>query len=266
MTELAPGTRMAGWLEQAWMERYLARQLGEAESAWFEGYMLDKAELLDQLDADSDLRDAVHSAVATGAYGASADADPQSRADQNANGDRHSTRVAAASVSSRSATTPVSLRNPDSDRHARRPASARGSWFRSGAMGAGFALALAVGWLGRSQLGARSGDDGLIASPTRIVFDSARGSAAVQHVERRDSDSRLVLVEVGLPPGAKNVTLELPDAPEVGLTISPDGFASFLLDRNRAALNASATLRYQLHGRTERVNVNTAEALKESEK
>ena len=59
MTDVAPGTRMAEWLEQAWLERYLARQLGPEESDWFEAYMLDKAELLDQVEDDTALREAI---------------------------------------------------------------------------------------------------------------------------------------------------------------------------------------------------------------
>ena len=50
---------MAPWLEQAWLMRYLDRQLGADEQAWFEGYLLDKPELLDQVEADTALRDAV---------------------------------------------------------------------------------------------------------------------------------------------------------------------------------------------------------------
>jgi len=50
---------MAPWLEQAWLQRYLDRELTPAETEWFEVYVLDKPALLDRIDRDSDLRDAL---------------------------------------------------------------------------------------------------------------------------------------------------------------------------------------------------------------
>jgi hypothetical protein len=44
---------MAAWLEQAWMERYLNRELSESESDWFEAYLLERPELLGELRADN---------------------------------------------------------------------------------------------------------------------------------------------------------------------------------------------------------------------
>ena len=56
---MTPGTptRMAAWLESAWLARYLERQLDGEELAWFEAYLLDKPELLDMVDADNALWD-----------------------------------------------------------------------------------------------------------------------------------------------------------------------------------------------------------------
>lgn len=51
--------RMAAWLESAWLARYLDRQLDGEELAWFEAYLLDKPELLDVVEADTTLRDAL---------------------------------------------------------------------------------------------------------------------------------------------------------------------------------------------------------------
>ena len=48
---------MATWLEDAWLQRYLDRDLTEAESAWFEAYAMDKPRLLASIDGDTDLRD-----------------------------------------------------------------------------------------------------------------------------------------------------------------------------------------------------------------
>lgn len=47
---------LPSWLEQAWLERYLARGLEPAQAAWFESYLLDKPHLIAQLEADSALR------------------------------------------------------------------------------------------------------------------------------------------------------------------------------------------------------------------
>ncbi len=49
---------LPAWLEQAWLERYLERGLNDDECAWFEAYALEKPQLLGQIEADSDLRDA----------------------------------------------------------------------------------------------------------------------------------------------------------------------------------------------------------------
>lgn len=60
MTSGTP-TRMAAWLESAWLARYLDRQLEGEELAWFEGYLLDKPELVEMMEADTLMRDAVAS-------------------------------------------------------------------------------------------------------------------------------------------------------------------------------------------------------------
>jgi anti-sigma factor RsiW len=55
-----PGSgRMAQWLEEVWLNRYLDRELDDDEQASFEAYMLDKPHLLEQVDADTRLRDGV---------------------------------------------------------------------------------------------------------------------------------------------------------------------------------------------------------------
>lgn len=51
-----PGnTAMAQWLEEAWLDRYLDRELEDAELEWFEAYMLDKPRLLELVEADGKL-------------------------------------------------------------------------------------------------------------------------------------------------------------------------------------------------------------------
>jgi hypothetical protein len=57
MSGMRDATRMPRWLESAWLQRYLERELSDDELAWFEAYILDKPELVDVLEADNDLRD-----------------------------------------------------------------------------------------------------------------------------------------------------------------------------------------------------------------
>jgi len=52
-------TRMAAWLESAWLARYLDRQLEGEELAWFEGYLLDKPELVEAVEAENLLKGAL---------------------------------------------------------------------------------------------------------------------------------------------------------------------------------------------------------------
>jgi hypothetical protein len=59
MTPTTSPARMNAWLEQAWLTRYLDRQLASDEATWFEAYALDKPELLAMIDADTRFRDAL---------------------------------------------------------------------------------------------------------------------------------------------------------------------------------------------------------------
>ena len=59
MTIEAASMRMAAWLERAWLERYLDRHLSAEEEASFEAYILDKPDLLVEVESDLNLRDAV---------------------------------------------------------------------------------------------------------------------------------------------------------------------------------------------------------------
>lgn len=59
MTPAPTNTRMAAWLESAWLARYLDRQLDGEELAWFEAYLLDKPELVEAVEADEGLRHAL---------------------------------------------------------------------------------------------------------------------------------------------------------------------------------------------------------------
>ena len=52
------------WLEQAWLQRYLERELAPDEQAWFETYLLTRPHLLAALEADSALRAVLAAPVA----------------------------------------------------------------------------------------------------------------------------------------------------------------------------------------------------------
>ncbi len=76
-------TPMSAWLEQAWLARYLDRQLDGDEAAWFEAYVLDKPELLTMIDADNRLRDAL-AAEPRAARGASSEQNGEASAEATA--------------------------------------------------------------------------------------------------------------------------------------------------------------------------------------
>jgi hypothetical protein len=64
MNEVREATGMPRWLENAWLQRYLERELSDEEATWFEAYVLDKPTLVDAIEADNDLRDALAAAPA----------------------------------------------------------------------------------------------------------------------------------------------------------------------------------------------------------
>lgn len=48
---------MPSWMEEAWMQRYLDRDLTQEESNWFEAYCLDREHLMAAIEVDTQLRD-----------------------------------------------------------------------------------------------------------------------------------------------------------------------------------------------------------------
>jgi hypothetical protein len=59
VTVYHPTDTMPNWLERAWMDRYLDRELDNSERDWFEAYMLDRPQLIEELEADEAVRAAV---------------------------------------------------------------------------------------------------------------------------------------------------------------------------------------------------------------
>ncbi len=61
MTAYHPTDTMPNWLERAWMDRYLDRELTDEERNWFEAYLLDRPQLIEELEADEAVREALTS-------------------------------------------------------------------------------------------------------------------------------------------------------------------------------------------------------------
>jgi len=199
---------MPGWLESAWLARYLDRQLSDQELAWFEAYLLDKPELLAMVEADSGLRDAL-----------AADSASEHPA-----------------VSSPDPVAPMSGRM----RTARMRASI--------AVAAAITVGIGIGWAGRNAFTSNPNPLDLIANPTRVVYDTMRGAPSNASVERADAQSAYVLVEVAVPPDASKVTLDVVGEPSLPMSPSPDGFVSFLIPRSAFASSMNVSLHYTSGG------------------
>ena len=101
--------------------------------------------------------------------------------------------------------------------------------------------------------------EAVIADPTRIVYDTTRGSTgSVAQLSHAASASPYVLIEVAMPPSARNVVLALDGQPDVSLEISPDGFVSFLFPRNAMDRSRRAEISYLDHGVTRRRSIEIA--------
>jgi hypothetical protein len=193
---------MTAWLEQAWMERYLERQLADDEAAWFETYLLDKPHLHDQWSADLALRDG-------------------SRLVQ-----QEQTRSAAPAPDAFGTPTPTV------SAHAHALASRRRRW-RLPAVAASLAVAFGAGLVLDAVVRSQRADP-LIADPTRIVIDASRGAGTEHPVENASSRSEFVLIDALVPPEADYVAVRGPGMPERRLTVSKDGVATLLLRRSDA--------------------------------
>lgn len=89
---------------------------------------------------------------------------------------------------------------------------------------------------------------GIITSPTRMVFDTMRGSGSDRRMDNPASDSPYVLIEVAVPPDATNISVEVAGLTRRGLSVSADGFVSFLLSRDVRDTAQSGTLNYRSQG------------------
>ena len=220
----ATNNPMSPWLERVWLERYLERGLSAEETQSFEAYMLDKPELLEAVEADTDLRDGL-----AGSAGA--------------------VEVApAASDPGRSAV-------------AVPPAPRRGpaAWLP---MAATLVVGMGLGLLLQGLPDVRDKAGGVIASPTRVVYDTMRGEALEPRIEPGSPGIEAMLIEIGMPPTATHITVRIGDGPELPLVLSPDGFVSFFLPRADAG---EALLEYEFDGSasTRRIRLPVAQGAPE---
>jgi hypothetical protein len=224
--------RMPAWLEQAWLGRYLDRQLTGDEIAWFEAYVLDKWELLDMIEADTQLRDALtaDSTAGRSTLSAATETHPQIRA------------ISANDTTALAAPSGLRLRR------------ARHPWM---AIAAASVLGLGIGGIGVRSLTSNR-DTSVIASPTRIIYDTMRGEPTPPRVEHADSTAPYLLVEVAVPPGAQSIVLHVDALPDQTLSTSPDGFVSFLIARGPAS-DFAAQITYSTDGKqkTQRLSYKT---------
>ena len=215
---------MSAWLDRAWLARYLDGMLTEDEAAWFEGYVLDKPELLAMIDADTRLRQAMRGGAE---FAGASDATSQAVSGESAG--------SLATVPDATDVSAAPIRN------ASRPSRTGLGWLALAA-----ALVLGLG-IGRMTLRMNSAG-ALIANPTRAVYDTIRGAAIPARIEQPDSESPYVLVEVAVPPGAERIMLHMDTGADATLSPDPNGFVSFLLPKTQIASSKEARVDYTVNG------------------
>lgn len=204
-------TDLPQWLEDVWLQRYLDRLLDDQESTWFESYAMSRPVLMSAIDADNDLRDAVAMLPADAA--------------------------APAATSKAAANDPPTVTG-----------AARVSWFAPMAQAAALVLALfAGGWL-NSRLNPPEELPLGIASPTRIVFDTMRSGESEPLVQLGDPKAGYVLIEVAVPVDAEDVRVQTSAGEYLPLSVSDEGFASFLLRSRELAKIKALRLLYRTSG------------------
>jgi hypothetical protein len=260
MTPITSLTRMTAWLEQAWLARYLDRQLASEETTWFEAYVLDKPELLAMIDADTRFRDALaddptmrhmeRSVVGDSRQGK---ATAHGEAAAGEAGSRTAEDPRVVDVAAANDEQPTGLTSIDSHPGSRtHPVANSPLWF---ALAASLLAGVGVGWIGTQSLSTRSSALEIVANPTRIIFDTMRGEVTPPRVEHADSASPYVFVEVAVPPGAEHITLKMGDATEQSLTPSPDGFVNFFVLREKIAKSRDARIEYTMLGKETRLPI-----------
>lgn len=229
MDELHENT-ISSWLEDAWLERYLDRQLTATETAWFEAYMLDKPRLIAAVDSDTALRDGLHAWHA------------QQGSDTGA----------------------IDLADAHRTKQAVKPnqrSTSRGAWFRPLSMAAAMVLAAMLGasavrWMVPAEISVPE-----IASPNRIVFDTLRGSASAPLVDRSDDTSAPLLIDIAVPMQATAVVAHFSDQSSLPLPISADGFVSLTGPRDAMLARSPIRISWLLDGEAQERHVDLRAAI-----
>ena len=229
MSTLNPLQPMAPWLEQAWIERYLGRELADDERAWFETYLLDKPHLLDRWATELDLRDGIELA------------------------ERQADAARAAPVG-----VVATLPTPMTRGHAR---PSRRFLSRAPALAASIAIAFGTGFLAKGLFRVERADT-VIADPTRIVVDVSRGGASAPNVDNAASASEYVLIDALVPADASYVAVRGAGLPDHVLSVSNDGVATLLMRRSELARIGPLTLVVKAGGREFETTLATDAALK----
>ncbi|HEY6942198.1 hypothetical protein [Dokdonella sp.] len=110
---------------------------------------------------------------------------------------------------------------------------------------ASLVLGASAGWFAR---GVGDGDaPAIMPNPARMLFDTFRGLSVVPELDESDPQSPFVLIEVSVPPEARQVVLIAGEQSPMRLVGSSDGFVSFLVRRD--ATPSRLVLRYEINGR-----------------
>jgi len=221
---------MTAWLEHAWLVRYLDRELDSGEASWFEAYAIDKPELLVKIEADTALRDAL------AANAAISQEETETPRDSNADQDGPPSQNAVTAMPQGHAGSTWGL----------------GRWTRPSilmALAASLTLGFGIGRVGTQSVSSAEGD-AVVANPARVLLTSPRGVNVGASIESGDSDSLYVLIEMPLPNGAENATLEFEGQPLTSLAISADGTIRFLVPRRAKKRLAVGTIGYKFDGAT----------------
>lgn len=197
---------LSPWLDQAWLQRYLDRELEAAELAWFEAYVLDKPHLLDAIDADNALRAVVLASDSEFAPATNAEVAPP----------REHPAPSAPAVAA--------------------PLRAPRSRFQLLAMAASFVGGLGLASVLVSDPAPPMAKEPEAEAPARLVFDLLRGGRVELREDLGDPRARLMVVDIALPLGSRIAgahaelgerRVELPSA-----RISGEGFATYTLPRS----------------------------------
>lgn len=226
-----PENAISSWLEDAWLERYLDRELTAAENAWFEAYMLDKPRLIAATGTGTALRHGLHVWH------------PQERQDTGGMefADAHRAE-------------PAVEPNPRSKSCA--------AWFRPLSMAAAIVLvallgASAVRWMIPAEIRVPA-----IASPNRIVFDTLRGSASAPLVDRTGDTSAPLLIDIAVPIQAAAVVAHFSDQSSLPLPISADGFVSLTGPREALLARSPIRITWTLGGGAQERQVDVGAAIR----